>query len=110
VQIGFNKKGGLLLDSSAFEVKHTAISNNGPGNFGGSVLGGVRVVGAATSSRVFDGVSITSNTGEGIHCDEAGIAASGVLVAVNSVLDIYPSCGFTSCPSPSDICGSEKKP
>jgi len=103
-----NIGGGLLLDGSSFKISRSTISNNGPGQDGTIVWGGVlvRSVGASGAASL-DHVSIINNKQVGLTCD-GGIFATGVLATGNvGGVDVAHACGmWNACTVPSPDCGA----
>jgi len=107
VRIDTNRGGGLLLDSSSFDVKDTTIAGNGPGLLAGDVTwGGIRVQNTPTNAMAtFEGITVQGNLGPGILCTTP-VTGTSVSAANNSTTDIGPTCGIASCGAPSATCGA----
>ena len=102
-----NSKGGLLVDSSAFDIRNSLFTNNGPGDLLGLAWGGLRLQGLSSSGpQTLAQVTITGNKQVGLSCSSS-ISGTGVYAASNAGgVDISPTCGVTSCSLAGAGCGA----
>jgi hypothetical protein len=102
-----NSKGGLLLDGSAFDIRNSVFTNNGPGTIGALAWGGILVQGAAAPGpRSLAQVTITNNKPVGLSCS-AAISGSGIYAAGNAGgVDVIPACSVMTCPQVGPGCGA----
>jgi hypothetical protein len=100
------KGGGILLDGAAFGIVNTTITNNGPGQQGVTIWGGILVNAIPTTGPTgLNLVTLQSNKGPGLEC--AGpITGSGVFASGNSTADIGAACGVNSCMPAGTGCGA----
>jgi len=111
-----NPGGGILLNGSAFDIRNTTVTSNGPGTFGGSTAwGGILAQNPPTGGPTnLNLVTIQNNTGGGVGCSNT-IVGTGVLSAgnPNALLgQITPACGITTgaCVIASTTCGAQSAP
>jgi len=99
--------GGIFLSNAAFDIRNSAIVNNGSGQTGdGTVWSGIRVDKLPTSGPTTLGlVTISDNASTGLSC-AAAIQGQGVLATGNPT-NITTSCGFVACAAASTSCGSQ---
>jgi hypothetical protein len=98
--------GGLLIDSSNFDIENTTISSNGPGQEGNYFLGGILITNPPSSGLAkLHLVTITNNNAPGVQCS-APVQGDGVLATGNSTAQISTICGFSSCTTASATCGA----
>lgn len=108
VVLDSNAKGGLLVDSSSFDVRNSTFTNNGPGTgSGGAGWGGIRVQGATPPSpRTLIDVTIAGNKQIGLSCawpvTGAGVYSSGNAGGI----DVSPTCSVTTCAALGPDCGA----
>jgi hypothetical protein len=101
------KKGGIFIDGSAFDIRNTTITNNGPGTLNTTSWGGVLVNSLpASGPDKLTLVTIQDNKQVGLTCS-AAIQGTGVLASGNAGgVDINPTCGVTACTPASATCGA----
>ena len=102
------KKGGIFLDGTAFDIRNTTVTNNGPGQSGAVTWGGILVNALPASGPTqLNLVTVENNKQVGIVCS-AAITGSGVLASGNTGgVDISTTCGITPCPAASATCGAQ---
>src|SRR5665213_362837 len=102
-----NSTGGLLVDSSAFDVRDSVFTKNGPGDAMGAAWGGMRIQGTlSAASASLEQVTIINNGQVGISCTMP-VSGTEVFASGNAGgVDISPSCGFSSCPTLGTACGA----
>jgi len=105
-----NQGGGVLIDGASFNISNSTISNNGPGQTGTAVWGGVLVLSVSTSGG--DGtlrlVSVIDNKQVGVTCGD-GILADGLYASGNAGgVQVNPNCGlWKACTAPGPTCGAQ---
>lgn len=111
VLVSGNAGGGILLNSSAFEIQDTTVTNNGPGVFNGAVdWGGIFVNNPpATGPTKLQRVTVQNNLEAGIKCSVALMMTmtSGILASGNMSPDIHPTCMVAACGAASATCGAQ---
>jgi hypothetical protein len=101
-----NKKGGILIDGAAFELRESTIVANGPGDIMGLPWGGVRIQNAASVvPATLDRLTIQNNNPVGLSC-AGNVTGTGVLAAGNTSVDIATTCGITPCTPAGPTCGA----
>jgi hypothetical protein len=104
-----NAGGAILLNGAAFDIENTTVTGNGPGTLGVASWGGILVNALPTSgSTNLNLVTVQNNNGGGIACS-GPIQGTGVLSTgnTNTVSQIGPACGFTSCTAAGTSCGAQ---
>jgi hypothetical protein len=102
------QKGGILLDGAAFDIKNTTVTNNGPGQNGTFIWGGILVKTLPMSGPTqLELVSIDGNNQVGLSCigpvSGTGVFATGNTGGVN----IGTACDVTPCsPASPGTCGA----
>jgi hypothetical protein len=98
--------GGILVDGTAFDIRNTAITRNGPSS--DLSWGGMRVASlAASGSKNLHLVTIQMNNAPGLSCAAgAAIQGDGVLASSNMTGDVTSSCGVAACTVMSSTCGA----
>jgi hypothetical protein len=92
-----NPKGGIYVNGGGFDITNTIVAGNGPGDIGGLVWGGFRiVVPSAGKPARFVNNTVASNNPVGISCSGA-VAAPGALAHGNLSVDISAACNITPC-------------
>jgi hypothetical protein len=101
------KKGGILLDGAAFDIRNTTVTNNSAGQQGPIAWGGI-LVNSLPSTGPFqlDLVTIQGNKGPGLTC-VSPVMGAGVLASGNSTTDIATICGVTACSPAGPTCGAQ---
>jgi len=101
-----NKKGGVLIDGAAFDLRGSTIVGNGPGDIMGFPWGGIRIQNAdGVAPATLDRLTIQNNNPVGLSC--AGtVKGTGVLASANTSVDIAPTCGITPCSLSGPTCGA----
>jgi hypothetical protein len=112
-----NPGGGILLNGAAFDIKNTAVSNNGSGSLGGFSWGGVLADNPPTGGpTTLSNVTIQSNGQVGLVCSGIIAASTSVLATGNvngstkAIDQISTSCGITACAATSVTCGVQSQP
>jgi len=101
-----NSKGGLLADSSGFDIRNSTFTTNGPGDAMGAAWGGIRVQGITPVTATLEDVSIVNNGQVGMSCAWA-VSGTGVYASGNSGgVNVSPTCGITTCPTLTTGCGA----
>jgi len=101
-----NKKGGILIDGAAFELRESTIVGNGPGDIIGLPWGGVRIQNAASVvPATLDRLTLQNNNPVGLSCSGT-VTGSGVFATDNTSVDIATTCGITPCSPAGSICGA----
>jgi hypothetical protein len=105
-----NPGGGIFLAGTAFDIRNSKVTGNGPGQTtGGTIWGGIRVEGLPVGGQAnLDLVTIQNNLAVGLTCSGA-IQGQGVLISGNTPLDIATSCGagVLTCTTPAPTCGAQ---
>ena len=106
VIVDSNRGGGILVDSSAFDVKTSTITGNGPGqSAGGVVWGGIRIQTPGTPSSLAS-VTVSNNQSAGLSCSDQ-INGVGVLAMGNAGgVQVTSACGITPCSPAGPTCGA----
>lgn len=100
------QQGGILLGGAAFDLRNTVVTNNGPGQQGAIIWGGILVNALpATGPAQIELVTISNNKGPGLTCS-GSITGWGVFASGNSTAGIASACGFSACQTPSPTCGA----
>jgi hypothetical protein len=99
--------GGILLNGAAFDIENTTVSSNAAATTSvGLVWGGIRIDALpASGPTVLNLVTVQNNQAPGLSCSGA-IQGMGVLSTGNTLSQITPSCGFTSCTTAGTGCGA----
>jgi hypothetical protein len=103
-----NGGGGILLDHARFDIRHTLVTDNGPGQQGGQIpWGGIRIDTPPSEGPArLERVSAVSNRQVGISCstriEGAGVLASGNFGGVETTA----ACGLSLCPVTGASCGA----
>jgi hypothetical protein len=110
VLVDTNRGGGILLDGARFEIRDTLVTNNGPGDAGLVVWGGILIRGTpAGDPALLERVSLLNNRQIGLTCD-AAVQARGLLARGNAGgVEVGSTCNVTPCPAESATCGSSVK-
>jgi hypothetical protein len=111
VLVDTNRGGGIQLDGARFDLRDTLVINNGPGDAGLVVWGGilVRAVPAGGPARL-ERVSLLNNRQIGLTCD-APVEALGLLARGNAGgVEVGSACNVTPCLAESATCGSTVTP
>ena len=104
VTVDSNRRGGILLDGSAFDIRNSTVTNNGPS--ADLTWGGIRIQSLpATGSTEVHLVTIQNNKAPGLSC-AAAIHGDGVFASGNSTGDIASTCAITSCSPAGPTCGA----
>jgi hypothetical protein len=104
VTVDSNRRGGILLDGAAFDIRNSTITNNGPS--ADLTWGGIRVQSLpATGQTEVHLLTITDNKAPGLSC-VGPIQGDGVLASGNSTGDIASTCGLTACSPAGPTCGA----
>jgi len=108
--IDSNQGGGVLIDGASFNISNSTISNNGPGQTGAAIWGGVLVLSVSSSGGdgTLDHVSVIDNRQVGVSCAD-GILANGLFVAGNTGgVQVAATCGsWKACTPPGPMCGAQ---
>ncbi len=106
VTVDSNRGGGILVDSSAFDVKTSTITGNGPGQgAGGVVWGGIRIQTPGTPASLTS-VTANNNQSAGVSCSDQ-INGVGVLATGNAGgVQVTSACGITPCSPAGPTCGA----
>ena len=100
----FDSGGGVVLDSSNFEIVDTILSGNSVGVFGTSTFGGIYVNNPpATGLKILERVTFKDNNMPTDITCTAPITGLGVFAPDNRV---GVTCGITPCAPASANCGS----
>jgi hypothetical protein len=100
------KKGGILLDGAAFDIRNTTVTNNSMGQQGATAWGGILVNALpATGPTQLGLVTIQNNKQIGLTCI-GPISGIGVLSSGNTGGDISTTCGITACSPAGPACGA----
>jgi hypothetical protein len=103
-----NGSGGILLDRARFDIRHTLVSDNGPGQQGAQIFwGGILIDSPPTEGPArLERVSAISNRQVGISCstrvEGVGVLASGNFGGVEATA----ACGLSLCPITGATCGA----
>ena len=101
-----NSKGGLLIDSSGFDIRNSTFTNNGPGDSMGAGWGGIRVQGTTPVTKTLEDDTISMNKQIGLSCAWA-VTGTGVYASGNTGgIDVSSSCAVTTCPTLTTGCGA----
>jgi hypothetical protein len=104
VTIDSNRGGGILLDGSAFDIRNSTVTNNGPS--ADLSWGGIRVQSLPASGlTAIHLVTIQNNKAPGLSC-AAAIQGDGVFASGNGTGDIAATCGITACSPAGPTCGA----
>jgi hypothetical protein len=104
VTVDSNRRGGILLDGAAFDIRNSRITNNGPS--ADLTWGGIRVQRLPASGPTeVHLVTIADNRAPGLSC-AVPIQGDGVLASGNSTGDIASTCGITACSPAGPTCGA----
>jgi hypothetical protein len=107
VAVDNNGGGGILLDTSAFELRSVSVTENGPGTLGLATWGGLAIVNPPPGGPArLELLTIELNKGPGLSCTGA-IDGAGILADHNSTVDISPTCGIATCGTASPTCGAQ---
>ena len=105
-----NPGGGVFLAGSAFDIRNSTVTGNGPGQtMAGLVWGGIRVESLPVGGQAsLDLVTIEDNLATGLSCSTS-IQGHGVLASGNTSVDVANSCGALVgfCSTPSLTCGAQ---
>jgi len=107
VTIDSNRGGGISIDNSAFDVRNTTITANGPGQAGGGVVwGGIRIDAPGNPASLAL-VTVSNNQSAGVSCS-GPIAGLGVLAADNlGGVDVTSACQVPPCSPAGPTCGAQ---
>ncbi len=111
VVVDTNRGGGILLDGARFDLRDTLVTNNGAGETGAVIWGGILVqaVPAGGPSRL-ERVSLIDNRQIGLTCD-GPVEGVGVHARGNAGgVEVGARCGVTACPALNATCGSSATP
>jgi hypothetical protein len=111
VVVDTNRGGGILLDGAKFDLRDTLVTNNGAGETGAVIWGGILVQGAPMGGPArLERVSLVGNRQIGLTCD-AAIEGTGVHARANAGgVEIGARCNVAACPTESASCGSSVTP
>ncbi len=111
VLVDTNRGGGIQLDGARFDIRDTLVTNNGPGDAGLVIWGGILIKGAPTGGPArLERVSLINNRQIGLTCD-ATVEATGVLARGNAGgVEVGSACNVTLCPREGPTCGSSVMP
>jgi hypothetical protein len=105
VTVDSNRRGGILLDGAAFDIRNSTITNNGPS--ADLTWGGVRVQTLpASGTTQLHLVTIQNNKAPGLSC-VALIQGDGVFASGNSTGNIADTCGIVPCSPAGPTCGAQ---
>lgn len=98
--------GGILLNSAAFDIENTTVTNDGPSP--DDTLGGIRIQNPPSGGPAqLNLLTVQTNDPSGISCS-AQVQGTGILASGNVSAQITPTCGFSSCgAAPSTTCGAQ---
>jgi hypothetical protein len=107
VTVDSNRGGGILVDSSSFEIDDTTVSGNGPGQLpGGVVWGGIRIQ-MPSSVATLNLVTVMNNQSVGVSCS-TGVVGTGVLATGNAGgVDVTAACAISACSPAGSTCGAQ---
>jgi len=101
-----NKKGGILIDDAAFDLRESTIVGNGPGDIMGLPWGGVRIQNAASVvPATLSRLTVQNNNPVGLSCSGT-VTGDGVFATDNTSVDIATTCGITPCSPAGPTCGA----
>jgi hypothetical protein len=111
VVVDTNRGGGILLDGARFDLRDTLVINNGAGETGAVIWGGILVQAAPMGGPTrLERVSLVGNRQIGLTCD-APIEGLGVHARANAGgVEIGARCNVAVCPTESATCGSSVMP
>jgi hypothetical protein len=105
-----NPKGGILLNNAAFDIEDTTVNQNGTGQFGSTIWGGIFAnfpTATPPSPMTLSRVTIEKNISPGLVCS-GKVDASGVLASGNGSIDIVQTCMVTApCTDAGASCGAQ---
>lgn len=109
VLVDTNPGGGVLLDSSNFEIRNTKITSNGPGDIGGFSWGGIRAQNIpAQGPSLLEFVTVQNNNAIGVSCSDR-VMGNGVLASDNvGGIQASPTCQLTPCSPAGPDCGAQQ--
>lgn len=107
VTVDSNRGGGILVDGSAFDVRNSTITGNGPGQgAAGVVWGGIRIQSPGTPA-VLTLVTASNNQSAGVSCSDP-ITGDGVLAAGNAGgVQATSACALSLCSPAGPTCGAQ---
>jgi hypothetical protein len=99
-------QGGVLLDTAAFDIRNTSVTNSGPGQLKSTAWGGILVNALPTvGTGQLTLVTIEANKWTGLACG-GSIAGTGVFASGNMGGDIAPTCNLSPCSPAGPGCGA----
>ena len=106
VTVDSNRGGGIMLDGSAFDIRASTITGNGPGQAaGGVVWGGIRVQAPGTPASLML-VTASNNQSAGVSCSDP-IDGVGVLATGNAGgVQVTSACSISPCATAGPTCGA----
>lgn len=106
VVVDGNKKGGVLIDGAAFDLRETTVLGNGPGDIMGFPWGGVRIQNVdGVAPATLDRLTIQNNNPVGLSC-AGNVTGTGILATANTSVDVATTCGITPCLPAGPTCGA----
>jgi hypothetical protein len=108
VLVDTNPGGGVLVDASAFEIRNTRVTSNGPGDIGGFPWGGIRAQNIPVQGpSLLQYVTVQNNNPIGISCSDR-VMGTGVLASDNvGGVQASPACQLTLCSPAGPGCGAQ---
>jgi hypothetical protein len=106
ITVDSNRGGGILVDSSAFEIQNTTVTGNGPAQAaGGVVWGGIRVQAPGTPASL-ELLTVRDNQSTGISCS-GGVTGIGVFATGSAGgIDVTAACAIAPCSPAGPTCGA----
>jgi hypothetical protein len=99
--------GGIYLDSAAFDIENTTVTNNGPSS--DLTWGGMRIADIPSGGpAVLNLDTVEDNKAAGVSCAAtSSVQGAGVFATGNGAGDVASTCGFAACSPLSATCGAQ---